>query len=117
MGQGLPQHITLEGKGTHRGGKLIRCLASSSQSLQPARSSGQLPTESHTQGSPSVPTHVLQNLRGLLVSEEKLSLDFLPVDVFQPTSKMLKEPKGITSQKQQSKFPNLIDENCSSTAN
>ena len=40
---------------------------------------------------------------------ENVSFDFLPVYVLVPTTKMLKEPKWITTQKRWSKFQNSIN--------
>lgn len=59
-----------------------------------------------------------RSLRVLLLSEEKLCrLSSFQGYVFQPTTRRLKEPTGATTQKCQSKFQNLINKSCSSTAN
>lgn len=91
-GSGLAEHIALEGKG-FMGGEPTRCLALSSYSVQTAWSCGQLPTEMiHRARS-------LSQLAGccnpcvLLPSEEKLSLDFLPVLSSSQQLKCLKNHK------------------------
>lgn len=71
---------------------------------------GQLSTVSNTQGLLSFLMWMLPEYTCTFTFlGENVSFDFLPVYVLVPTTKMLKEPKWITTQKRWSEFQNVIN--------